>query len=112
MTGRAAGYCAGYGVPGFANPSFGQGFGGGWGRGGVRGWRHRFHTTGWTGWQRGAFGQPPLGWHAPIYNAFYPQTVTREQEIEALKNQAEYFEDSLAGIRKQIEELEAKSKGG
>jgi len=29
MTGRAAGYCAGYPVPGYANPGF---FGGGYGR--------------------------------------------------------------------------------
>jgi len=28
MTGRAAGYCAGYPVPGFMNPIPGQGFGG------------------------------------------------------------------------------------
>jgi len=35
MTGRAAGYCAGYTSPGFANPvpgrGFGMGFGGGFG---------------------------------------------------------------------------------
>ena len=30
MTGRAAGYCAGYGMPGFMNPIPGRGF---WGRG-------------------------------------------------------------------------------
>ncbi|MGI6207796.1 MAG: DUF5320 domain-containing protein, partial [Anaerolineae bacterium] len=27
MTGRGAGYCAGYGVPGYANPVGGRGFG-------------------------------------------------------------------------------------
>ena len=40
MTGRAAGYCVGYGVPGYANPIPGRGFGyggGGYGRGGGRG---------------------------------------------------------------------------
>ncbi len=30
MTGRAAGYCAGYPVPGFMNPTMGRGY---WGRG-------------------------------------------------------------------------------
>jgi len=50
MTGRAAGLCAGYGMPGYANPIRGRGFGmgfggrgGGWGRGvggGGRGWRN------------------------------------------------------------------------
>ena len=32
MTGRAAGYCAGFGVPGYANPVIGRGFGMGFGR--------------------------------------------------------------------------------
>jgi len=35
MTGRAAGYCAGYGMPGFMNPIPGRGYWG-WGRGRVR----------------------------------------------------------------------------
>jgi len=29
MTGRAAGYCAGFGVPGYVNPTMGRGFGAG-----------------------------------------------------------------------------------
>ena len=59
MTGRAAGFCAGNGMPGFANSAFGRGFGAGGGRGrrGGRGWRHLFRETGLTGWQRAA-GQP------------------------------------------------------
>jgi len=32
MTGRAAGFCTGYGAPGYANPAAGRG-GGGFGRG-------------------------------------------------------------------------------
>jgi len=66
MTGRGAGYCAGFGRPGFANPmpgrgwagwgyglgmgrGFGRGMGmwGGWGRG--RGWR-RFTPYGYPQW--------------------------------------------------------------
>ena len=42
MTGRGAGYCAGYSVPGFANPAFGRGLVFGFGRGlglGFRGGR-------------------------------------------------------------------------
>ncbi len=46
MTGRAAGFCAGYPNPGFANPyggryaygGYGRGFGGGFGRGWGRGY--------------------------------------------------------------------------
>jgi len=31
MTGRGAGFCAGFGAPGFTNPVPGRGFGFGWG---------------------------------------------------------------------------------
>jgi hypothetical protein len=60
MTGRGAGFCAGYDAPGFENP--GRGRGGGWGRGfmggrggrgrGGFGNRNRYWATGMTGWQR------------------------------------------------------------
>ena len=59
-TGRAAGYCAGYGVPVYANPIPGRGFWcrggrgrgfGGWGGG--RGWRHRNWGAAVPGWLRG-----------------------------------------------------------
>lgn len=57
MTGRAAGYCAGYPVPGYMNPipGFGWGFGRGWGRGG--GW-----VGPWPG--RGPFSYLPP-WQRP-----------------------------------------------
>jgi len=76
MTGRAAGYCAGYPVPGYLNPVpgrgwFGVGRGGfpwGWGRGRFfgRGFgfgRGRGRGRGWWG-----FGFGP-GWGVP-YGAF------------------------------------------
>ena len=121
-TGRAAGFCAGYDVPGYANPVPGRGLG--WGlvlslskgfgrgfwrrgrRGGGRGWRHWYYATGLPGWAR--FGYGPA-WGTPPYAAYgapYAPTMTREQEIEMLKGQAEYFQDALDGITKRIEELE------
>ena len=113
MTGRGMGFCAGVLAPGSINalPSrgFGMGFGRGrvaWcGHGGGRGWRHMFHATGLTGWQRAAAGWPLMGAVSPDVAG-----PTREQELAALKGQAEYFEDALDGIKKQIEELEAKAK--
>ena len=33
--------------------------------------------------------------------------LTAQQEIDALKDQAEHLEDSLAGIKKRMEELES-----
>jgi hypothetical protein len=108
MTGRAAGYCAGYSVPGFVNPIPGRGF---WGRGRGGGWgrRNRFYATGLTGWQRASAGYPAFGgaaYAAPAAGPYSP-AMTREQETEMLKGQAEYFEDALDGIKKRLEELEA-----
>lgn len=104
MSGRAAGYCAGFGMPGYANPLPGQGFGmgfgrgrGAWGRGfggGGRGWRHMYFATGLPGWARfGAYPQPN------------PQ-VDPETEKQALKNQAEALQLELDFIKKRLSEIE------
>lgn len=109
MTGRGAGYCAGYPAPGFMNPVPGRGVWG-WGRGGGRGHRHWFYATGLTGWQRAAWGYPAFG--APYgvpYAAPHAPSMTSEQEVEVLKGQAEYLEDTLDGIRKRLDELEAEA---
>ncbi|HXL02849.1 MAG TPA: DUF5320 domain-containing protein, partial [Candidatus Atribacteria bacterium] len=50
MTGRAAGYCAGYSVPGYMNPIPGRGWGAGFGRGWGRGYFGR--GRGWRNWYR------------------------------------------------------------
>ena len=103
MTGRAAGYCAGHSVPGYANPAPGRGFGRGFGgRGGGWGRRNRFYATGMPGWARAGAGLPAWGGYPP-----YGAPPTREQELDVLKGQAEYFGDALDDIKKRIEELEA-----
>ena len=111
MTGRAAGYCAGYAMPGFANAMPGRGFwGGGRGRGGG-GWgrRNGFYATGVPGWQRFGARHPAFG-GGIVYGAPYGPVASTEQELSSLKGQAEYFEDALDGIKKRIAELEAKTK--
>ena len=107
MTGRGAGYCAGYEAPGFANAMPGFGFGrGGFGGGGGRGyrWRNWYYATGLPGWARygygPAWGSPPVGAAAP-----YGAAPTREQEAEMLKGQAEWLKQQLDQIGKRIEEL-------
>ena len=111
MTGRAAGYCGGYMVPGYMNPIPGGGF---WGRGrggGGRGYRNWFYATGLTGWQRAAYGYPFFsGMYGAPYAVPYPPVATSEQEVDMLKGQAEYLEDALDGVRKRLDELEAKAK--
>jgi len=109
MTGRAAGYCAGFDRPGFMNPMFGRGFGGGgWGRGGGRGRRNMYFATGLTGWQRGAGNWPFFGGPA---GAPFPAAMNANQQAEALKNQAASLERALEDIRRQIDELQAKESG-
>jgi len=82
MTGRAAGYCAGYPVPGFMNPVPGGGYwrwgrgvwGAGFGAGRGRGWRNWYRATGLPGWSRAQMGLPAWGgrvW-APYAGAYRP----------------------------------------
>jgi hypothetical protein len=114
-TGRAAGYCAGFGVPGYMNPVAGHGFGwgyfgrrgGGRGRGfggGGRGWRNMYYATGLPGWMR--FG----GYAAPYYYPTPYQQPDPEMEKEALKNQAQMLRSELDFIEKRLDEMESGTK--
>ena len=110
MTGRGAGYCAGYPTPGFINRWAGRGFGGG-GRGRGRGWRNWFYATGVPGWQRAAWGWPSYGFAggygvpgAPVAGA---PGMTQDQELDLLRRQAEDFAGALDEIKRRIDELEA-----
>ncbi len=109
MTGRAAGYCAGYQVPGYINPVGGRGYWG-WGRGGGRG---RGFGRGF-GWARAGYGYPAWGTAGYPYAAPYPaqfaQAPTPENELAGLKQQAQYFQDALDEIKTRMEQLEAESK--
>ena len=98
MTGRAAGYCAGYQVPGYMNPVPGYGLGRGFGRGlglGFRGARGRGGN-----WRApnaaAAYGYGAQYQVPPAYSTSpYGVSPSPEQELDALKGQAEYFEDAL-----------------
>jgi len=100
MTGRAAGYCAGYNVPGYMNPTPGWGRGY-WGRG--RGGRG-FRRWAWNPW---AYA-PYAGAYAPY--AGYPYPPTPEQELDVLKNQAEDLKVTLDEVNARIEELSKEKK--
>jgi len=114
MTGRAAGYCAGYSVPGYLNPvgGYGRGFGRGWGRGYGRGW-----GRGWgRGFGRGWYAYPPPAVVQPAYPPA-PQPQTPEQEVAALENyrkdlvaEKADLEQEMDGVKARIEELKAKVK--
>lgn len=106
MTGRGAGFCAGYPVPGYMNPVGGRGYygGGAWGRG--RGYRHWYHATGAPGWMRAARGLPAWGGYGYPYPLPPLPTLTPQQEMEMLKAGAQGLERDLSEIRKRMEELE------
>ena len=107
MTGRAAGYCAGYPVPGYMNPTGGYGRGRGRGRG--RGWGR--------GFGRGSYTYPPSAGQ-PIYPQVYPpaaQPQSSEQEVTALENYQKQLEvekadieQEMGGVKARIEELKKK----
>jgi hypothetical protein len=114
MTGRAAGYCAGYSVPGFMNPT--AGYGRGWGRGHGRGL-----GRGWgRGFGRGWYAYPPLVVGQAIYPQTYPpvaQPQSPQQEVAALENYQKQLEaekadleQEMGGVKARIEELKAKLK--
>lgn len=108
MTGRGAGYCAGYSAPGYMNSVGGGGLGLGFGRGGGRGRRNRFYATGLTGWQRSGYGYPRRAGMVPFD---VPQGPAYErQELDALMDQAEHLEHSLEVIKKRIAQLEKENK--
>ena len=114
MTGRAAGFCAGYNAPGYVNPIAGRGyFGLGRGRGGAgRGLRNRFYATGLYGWQRASMGMP-FGYAqgAPYSGYAYGPKVTPKQEADILKNEADVLKGQLEDIQQRIDSLEkAQSK--
>lgn len=92
MTGRGAGYCAGYATPGYANPTgFAGGLGCGFGRG--RGFRRMLHATGMPGWARNG------------YFAYAGANGETADERSFLNNQAEFLEEQLQQIKKRLSHL-------
>jgi len=110
MTGRGAGFCAGYAVPGYANPVGGRGYGMGFGRGRGMG-RGRGFGRGF-GLCRVGYGAPAWAGVAELYpaNASFGPTVTAEQELEGLKQQAEFLQNSLGQVSERINQLEKENK--
>jgi hypothetical protein len=107
MTGRAAGYCAGYAVPGYVNPVGGRGYPG-WGRGGGgRGRRNWFRATGMPGFVRFGAGVPPT-YGAGVYPGV-AAAPSRELQIKTLTEQARFLEQQLEEIRAAVAELETES---
>jgi len=110
MTGRAAGYCAGYSVPGYMNPSggrlglgfgYGRGYGRGFGRGMGRGYGRAY-------WPANSYpvSAPPVAYGG----GFYQPTIEPKQEMEMLAEDAKALKGQLEEINKRIVELEKSEK--
>ena len=101
MTGRAAGYCAGYNAPGYMNPAggFGRGRGMGFGRGRGRGFG-RGLGRGWGARAPFAPGAPAGPYVAQPYYAPAP-----EDEAEVLEDQIDVLEQQLKAVRQRLDEV-------
>ena len=102
MTGRTAGFCAGYGAPGFMSPAGGRGLG--YGRGYGRGLGRGF-TAGFAGYGRGLAWAYGRGWNRS-YGYASPVPITPEAGRTSLEWEAAYMEEELKAIRKRLDGLE------
>jgi hypothetical protein len=99
-SGRAAGYCARFDMPGYENRDLGQSFGWGSGQpcalsvGGGHGWRHMFWATGLPGLMRSG-----------KYHGSHPN-IDPSFEKQALKNQAEALQSRLELVKKRLSEID------
>ncbi|MBN2426348.1 MAG: DUF5320 domain-containing protein [Calditrichaceae bacterium] len=101
MTGRASGYCAGYPGPGYINLSSGWGFGFGRGRRGRGNW---FLGAGRGWWPQTVYGYP---YHRDY---LYKTEISKEDEIELLKRQADQMQKMLSEVNRRMQELESDKK--
>lgn len=97
MTGRGAGYCAGYPYPGLTNPGFGRGY---FGRG--RGWRNWYRATGIPGRGRVAYNLP--SWEE------YPYQPNQSEEKEILSEQLKSLKEEVNIIEKRLQGLKGQRK--
>jgi len=98
-TGWGMGPCAGFGQARRANwgaghPLYGRAGRRAWEGPGGHGWRHWYHATGLPGWAR---------W--PAVEEATADSPSREQEIEALKDEAGWLKDQLDAIVRRMDEL-------
>jgi hypothetical protein len=104
MTGRATGYCAGYGTPGYMNPCIGRGYG--FGRRFGRGFERAFR------WRNAAFYNYPSPYGAvpSVVDPYAVWNVSPEEEKNMLSEHTKIVETQLAEMKKRIEELEKEAK--
>ena len=117
MTGRRAGYCAGYDMPGYMNssvPRMGMGWGRGFGRGRGRGGRGFGRGRGWGGREyypdpEPLYGPSPYYGPAPYFGDPY-QEPAPEEEKTYLENVVKGLEEELKAVKDRLKGLAKKPK--
>ncbi len=97
MTGGGRGYCAVNLSGAGAIQGAGRGF---FRRGGGRGYRNCFYATGLQGWMRAQKGMQAFGG--------YDRSLSKDDELSALKSQAEYLKGELDAVQARVQDLETK----
>lgn len=110
MTGRGAGFCAGYSVPGYMNPGagfgrgyrfgLGFGFGRGYGFGRGRGFGRMHNFAGIPRWARYGY----VGYD----EAIAPEVEVDEKKL--LKKETEYLENQLQQVMKRLKTLNGETE--
>jgi hypothetical protein len=77
----------------------------GWGGDG-RGWRHMYYATGVPGWARYGYKS---AWGAPPAYGPYTPALSKDQEVQMLRGQAEALKQQLDAISQCLSELEGES---
>ena len=106
MTGRGAGYCAGFGIPGFMNPTPRFGMGRGYGRGRVGGGMDFARGRGYgRGFGRFAYGYP--AWMPQSIEFLGRDAPSAETEMQIIENRAKALTEELEFLKKRLEEIKS-----
>ena len=101
MSGRGAGFCAGYDAPGYAYPGYPM-------RRMRRAWRGRGGFGG-----RGMHGRHYGGWGPMDFVAYevpYPADMTAEEKTDMLSTREAWLQEQLDEVRKDLENLQNESQ--
>lgn len=111
MTGRAAGFCIGYQMPGYAN-SVGRRscVDRGRGVGRSRVWHNQYYATGLPRWAGACYGRPASGACRPTYGGPVPPTAPAAKEkLDMLEQQVDGLKRATAQIEQRIEQLRSEA---
>ncbi len=110
LTGRGLGYCAGYPIPGFMNPSFGYGMGMAWRRGFGLGRGRGFR---WRARMFSPFITPqvmPKQIIPVVQQPVQQQALTVQDEKAFLEQEKTCIQEEVEALKQEIQEIEKRLK--